>query len=121
MNLHKAGSIQAAPVGTLSGVVSGSATSALPFLLEDFAGKATWAGKPIFNQSQVINQIDSGATLNSKNGVVTFSFSTKPPGLYNNPHEGFSEPAGFSPLSPAEQAVAREAIQLWDDLIPLKF
>lgn len=98
-----------------------TATSANPFLLEDYIGRATWAGKPIFDQAQVRNQIDSGALLNSKNGVITFSFSKQPTGLYNNSKEGFPEPAGFSPFSDAEKATAREAIQLWDDLIPLKF
>ena len=101
----------------------GSVTgSALPFNLEDFAGIATWAGKPIFNQQQVIHQIDSGFTLGSaSNGVITYSFSKRPTGLYNSPKEGAVEPEGFSQMSPEEQAVARQAIQLWDDLIPQKF
>ncbi len=107
-----------APHDTAIGI---TANSLNPFLLEDYAGVATWAGKPIYNQAQVRNQIDSGTILNSKNGVVTFSFSKQPTGLYNSPKEGFPEPAGFSQFSAAEQATAREAIKLWDDLIPLKF
>ena len=103
------------------GVAGVTASSANPFLLEDYIGRATWAGKPIFDQAHVRNQIDSGTFLNSKNGVVTFSFSKQPTGLYNSPKEEAPEPAGFSQFSDAEKAVAREAIKLWDDLIPLKF
>jgi len=96
---------------------------ALPFLLEDYTGIATWKGKPIFDHDQVIGQIDSGAKLVSKNGTITFSFLTTPTtiGVYNNPKNGFPEPSGYSPMSAEEQAVARQAIVLWDDLIPLKF
>lgn len=93
---------------------------ALPFLLEDYIGIATWAGKPIFNQQQVINQIDSGASFKGK--TITFSFFEGPHtiGIYNNPTYGFPEPAGYSPMSEAERQVGREAMVLWDDLINVK-
>jgi serralysin len=93
-------------------------SDALPFLLEDYTGLATWAGKPIFNHNQVINQIDSGAMQPHK--TITFSFLDGPHtiGLYNNPNYGFAEPGGYTPMSEGEKAVARQAMVLWDDLIP---
>jgi serralysin len=104
--------------------VSGSAqVSALPFLLEDYTGLATYRGKPIYNHEQVINQLDSGARLGTSSGRITYSFLTTPVtvGLYNNPQYGFPEPGGYSPMSAAEQVVARESIQLWDDLVAPTF
>lgn len=97
-----------------AGAVSGEAA---PFRLEDFIGIATWAGKPIFNQQQVINQIDSGASFSGK--TITFTFLDGPHsiGIYNNPIYGFAEPSGYSPFSEAEKAVARQSMVLWDDLI----
>ncbi len=55
--------------------------------------------------------------------MITYSFLDGPHtiGMYNNPQEGFTEPGGYSPMSAAEQAVLREAMHLWDDLIPLDF
>lgn len=102
---------------------TGGLTEARPFLLEDFAGVATWRGKPIFNQQQVIAQIDSGNTLPASNGVVTYTFlgNDKLIGLYNNPTVGFTAALGLAPFSDAQRVVAREAIQLWDDLIPQSF
>jgi len=87
-----------------------------PFRLDDFAGIATLNGKPIFNQQQVINQIDSGAKLTGK--TITYTFLDQyPVGLYNNPTIGFTEPEGYSAMSDAEKAVARQSMVLWDDLI----
>jgi serralysin len=110
-------------ISKLGNLTNSAAPNALPFLLEDYAGLATWQGKPIFNQQQVINQIDSGATFNSKNGTITYTFLTTPGpvGHYNNPKHGSPEGAGYTPMSAAEQAVSREAVRLWDDLIPQKF
>ena len=101
-------------------------SGALPFLLEDYVGLATWAGKPIFNQQQVIGQIDGGASLNVSSGKITYTFLTGPTtvGLYNNPKydaDGMTEEQGWSPMSQAEVVVAREAMKLWDDLIPQTF
>jgi serralysin len=98
-------------------------TDARPFLLEGFAGTATYRGKPIFNQQQVINQIDSGNTLQASNGVITYTFLDldKLIGVYNNPNFGFTAGLGLAPYSEAQRVVAREAVKLWDDLIPQSF
>jgi serralysin len=94
-----------------------------PFRLEDFAGAATFRGKPIYNHDQVIGQIDAGPKVGGGNNTITFGFLDGPStiGVYNNPNYGFPEPGGYSPMSEAEKATAREAIRLWDDLIPQKF
>ena len=75
--------------------------------------------KPIIDLQGVISHIDSGTSITAHNGVITYSFLDGPHtiGQYNNPQNGFSEPGGYSPLSPAEQAAARESMHLWDDLI----
>lgn len=104
----------------------GGSIDTRPFLLEDFAGTATWKGKPIYNHEQVIGQLDSGASLAAQNGKITYTFLTTPTttGLYNNPNYdqyGITENFGYSPMSEAEKAVARQGIQLWDDLIPQSF
>jgi serralysin len=95
-------------------------SDAAPFLLEDYAGLATYRGKPIFTQQQVIDQIDAGVQFTGK--TITFTFLDGPHtiGIYNNPKYGFAEPAGYSPFSAAEKAVTRESMILWDDLIPQK-
>ncbi|MEA3054562.1 MAG: serralysin [Sphingomonadales bacterium] len=92
-----------------------------PFRLEDFAGVATWKTKPIYDHQGVIGQLDSGTMLAGK--TFTYSFFDGPTtiGIYNNPNQGFPEPAGYSPMSAAEQAAARQAIVFWDDLIPQHF
>jgi serralysin len=98
----------------------GEEVAALPFLLEDYAGIATYRGKPIFTQEQVIAQIDAGVEFKGK--TITFTFLDGPHtiGIYNNPRYGFAEPEGYSPFSAAEKAVTRESMQLWDDLIAPK-
>jgi serralysin len=75
--------------------------------------------KPIIDLQGVISHIDSGTSITTHNGVITYSFLDGPTtiGQYNDPHNGFPEPDGYSPLSPQEQAVARESMKLWDDLI----
>ncbi|HEX8061893.1 MAG TPA: hypothetical protein VF535_01620, partial [Allosphingosinicella sp.] len=50
----------------------------VPFRLTDFAGLATFRGKPIATQQQVINQIDSGARQAASNGTITFTFLDGP-------------------------------------------
>jgi serralysin len=107
-----------------SDLSDGGATSTelKPFLLEDFTGIATWAGKPIYNHQQVIGQIDSGAQVGGGDDKITFSFLTTPvtTGLYNSPKYqdlGVTEGFGYTPFSEAQKAVAREAMVLWDDLI----
>jgi serralysin len=96
----------------------GDAGDVLPFRLDDYAGLATYAGKPIFTLDQVIGQIDSGATIAGKKITYTFIDNSHPVGIYNNPHNEFPEPEGYSPFSEAQRVAARAAMQLWDDLIP---
>ena len=59
-----------------SASLSSSTSSALPFRLDDYAGLATYRGKQIFNQEQIINQIDSGYQISGK--TITFSFLDGP-------------------------------------------
>jgi serralysin len=107
---------------SLTDTTYGGDGSALPYFFDQHIGE-TYRGKPILDHAGVIAHIDTGYDLVAKNGVVTYSFLDGPTtiGIYNNPKEGFPEPGGYSPMSPAEQAVAREAMKLWDDLIPLSF
>jgi serralysin len=102
------------------------ANDAAPFRIDDFAGIVHPNGKPIFDQQQIIAQIDSGARIAASSGKITYSFLTAPTttGLYNSPRYqdlGITESFGYSPMSEAEKAVAREAMTLWDDLVPQSF
>jgi serralysin len=108
----------AAPAPSGASGLTAQPASAAPFLLEDFAGLATYRGKPIYTQDQVIDQIDAGVEIQGE--TITFTFLDGPTtvGIYNNPEYGFPEPDGYTPLSDAEKAVARDAMSLWDDLIP---
>ena len=107
----------AAPAPSGASGLSAQPAAAAPFLLEDYAGLATYRGKPIYTQEQVIGQIDAGVEIPGK--TITFTFLDGPTtvGIYNNPEYGFPEPEGYTPLSEAEKAVARDAMSLWDDLI----
>ena len=99
-------------------------TSPDSFNLDAYGGLGyTYRDKPILGLDGVINQIDSGAHLSTSNSIVTYSFLDLDhlTGLYNNPTVGFSAAAGLSPFSEAQREAARDAIQLWDDLIPLSF
>jgi len=102
------------------GAAAAEETAAPPFLLEDYTGLATYRGKPIFTQDEVIGRIDAGVEFKGK--TITFTFLDGPHtiGIYNNPKYGFAEPAGYSPFSAAEKAVTRESMGLWDDLIAPK-
>jgi serralysin len=102
---------------------AGGASSDLPFRLDDYAGLATFRDKPIYTLDQVVHQIDSGTGLPGGNNTFTYGFLDGPTtvGLYNNPNDGFSEPAGYTSFSEAQKAAAREAIQYWDDLVPQHF
>jgi serralysin len=106
---------------TLTGADGVLISDVPPFRIDDFAGIVHPNGKPIFNQQQIINQIDSGAMIPGGNDKITFSFMTgNPTGWYNSPKYqalGVTEKFGFSEMSAAEKAVAREAMILWDDLI----
>ena len=109
-------------VSFLSHLTGAESVSVPPFRIDDFAGIVHPNGKPIFNQQQIINQIDGGAAIPGGNGTITFTFLTgNPTGWYNSPKYqefGVTEAFGFSEFSEAEKAVAREALVLWDDLIP---
>jgi serralysin len=94
---------------------------ALPFRLEDLTGLATFRGKPIFDNEQVIAQLDTGRAINAASGVITFGFLDGPTaiGLYNNPkYQGFfSQGFGYQEFTAAQKAAARQTMVLWDDLI----
>jgi serralysin len=68
-------------------------------------------------------QIDAGVAITPTKGVITFAFldSSHATGIYNNPHQGFSEPGGYSPFSAAQRVAGRTAINNWDDLIAPTF
>ena len=95
--------------------------------LDPFGGTgATWRGKiilPLDGPKSVTTQLDSGEVIKASNGVITYTFLDKAflTGLYNNPTIGFTAAFGLSPYSAEQQAAARAAIQLWDDLIPQSF
>jgi serralysin len=103
-------------------VGGGGPTTGSPqsFNLDPYAGY-TFRGKDILDKSGIISHIDSGARLDTSDNVITFAFADFKhyPGINNNPSLG--EGWGFSPMSEAEKAVAREALAMWDDLIPLSF
>jgi serralysin len=86
-------------------------------------GYRGYAGKPIFDQPQIIKQIDSGNQIKASNGVITYTFLDKNHlvGLYNNPTIGFTAGAGLAPFTQEQRTEARQSIQFWDDLIPQTF
>lgn len=95
------------------------------FSLDPFVG-GTWAGKPIIpltGPNSVTSHIDTGLSIRASNGVITYTFLNQDhlTGLYNNPNAGFTAGFGLSAYTPGQQAAARAAIQLWDDLIPQSF
>lgn len=98
------------------------APTPLSFNLDDYVG-FTFRGKPVIDLNGVVNQIDSGNTLAAPNGVITYTFLDKNHlvGLFNNPTIGFTSDYNVSPFSAGQEAQARASIQLWDDLIAVKF
>ncbi|WP_338112469.1 M10 family metallopeptidase [Sphingomicrobium nitratireducens] len=83
-------------------------------------------GLPILDLDGVVEQINGeGYKIDASNGVITYSFFDGPvlTGLYNQQSgskDGYGS-QGLSPFTPAQEAAAREAIQMWDDLIPQTF
>ena len=77
-----------------------------PYLLED---RDSWAGKPVFDHAQVIEQLDTGAKIQGK--TISFGF------LDGRTSTGTGEYAGFSPLSESQKDATRDSMKLWDDLI----
>ncbi len=84
-------------------------------------GYTTYRDNPILGLDGVIDQIDSGARLDTSDSVITYAFADfrHALGLNNNPH--FGEGAGYSPFTAEQREAAVEAIALWDDLISLDF
>lgn len=101
------------------GAPEAGAAEILPIRLDDLAGQATWAGKPIFTLDQVVGQLDGGASIGGKTITYTFFDGKHPIGIYHNPNYGefFPEPGGFSSFTDAQRDAARLAMELWDDLI----
>jgi Ca2+-binding RTX toxin-like protein len=92
----------------------------------------TIRGKPVYdltgdsdpNRAGINNvrtQLDSGASQDVSDGVITYGFwNTKHSvGLNNNP--GFGEGKGYTEFTDAQKAAARIAVQTWDDLIAPEF
>ena len=96
------------------------------FNLDNFAdGEATFRGKPIFDLDEVIGQIDTGrAQKITANNTITYTFLDEGDGLisiYNNPRYGFSAGYGLAAFTEDQEAAARIAVGLWDDLIAPSF
>ena len=70
--------------------------------------------KPIWSNSQIVSQLDSGAHWATS--TITYNFSASMSWL--SPYTYFyGESAGFSPLNASQIDVASKAIALWDSLI----
>lgn len=97
-------------------------TDELPTTLDDLVG-GTFRDKPIVGLDQVVRQIDAGVEIAPHKGVITYAFqdSAHATGIYNNPHEGFTEQYGYSPLTDAQRAAVRVGIQTWDELVSVSF
>ena len=65
--------------------------------------------KPVWTDTQIIQQMDSGAHWSGTN--LTYGFPSTASWF------PYGESLGFSPLSATQQATATLAIKLWDDLI----
>jgi serralysin len=82
-------------------------------------------GKPIYDLDGVIHQLnpDGAQWAITGNDIITYSFLETPPGgLHNNPHEGLQPYIeGFAAFTEEQREAARDAIQLWDDLIAPSF
>ena len=78
-------------------------------------------GRP--GNNNVRSQLDTGTSITPHKGVITFAFldSAHATGIYNNPHQGFTEQYGYSPFNAAQRVAGRQAIQNWDDLVAVTF
>jgi serralysin len=90
--------------------------------IDKYAGYA-FRGKEIADLSRVLEQVWTGYTNSTNAGSITFNFPNGSglTGLYNNPRYGFSAGYGLSGFSDNQQVAARNAIELWDDLIAPAF
>lgn len=84
-------------------------------------------GKPIATLTEAAANLNRGGDFWSvgPNGQITYTFLDKDPtGLYNSPKYANiigDYTAGFTPFTDEQRAAARDAIQLWDDLIAPTF
>jgi serralysin len=83
-------------------------------------------GKPVYTVAQAAETLTRNGAVwpISGNGNITYSFLDKAPGgLYNNPHETYlgSLTEGFAPFTAGQRAAARNAINLWDDVVAVDF
>lgn len=119
---------------------SATNVGAVDINVDPYAGYSI-GGKPILpltgGEDNVLNHLWYGVTIASPNNVITYSFMQTPTltGRYNaprdpgtasdNPHSAFfpgqAAADGYYPFTTEQQAAARAAIQLWDDLIPQHF
>jgi len=116
--------------GQYSGSISTTINTSVPNLLDlrnpdpDGDGIA-YNGKPIYTLDQVIAQLDRNGAIwpITGNGTITYSFAEHAPGgQFNNPHVGLSDTvAGFESFNAEQRDAARDALQLWDDLIAPSF
>ena len=98
------------------------AITSLGFNLDDYAGLGfAFRGKVIADLDQVVEQIDSGRSQDTSDGVITYAFMdyNTTVGIINNP--SFGQGKGYSPFSEAQRAEARESVELWDDLVAVEF
>nr|WP_319385645.1 M10 family metallopeptidase C-terminal domain-containing protein [uncultured Roseibium sp.] len=70
---------------------------------------AAQADHPVFDENQIIDQIDSGTRWYTT--IITFGFLQTAPGFAPE------EAPGFSQFTETQMAVARLTLALWDDLI----
>ena len=86
------------------------------YSLDPYAG-GTFRNKEIADLDRVVDQIDSGASQDVSDGVITFAFFDHPTSLGLNNNPSFGEGKGYTPFNEAQRAEARESVELWDDLI----
>lgn len=108
--------------GSALGADAPSIGSPQSFNLDDYAG-LSWGDKPILDLEGVKSQLDAGVADSVNGKVITYTFTdlSHLTGIYNNPNYGFAAGNGFSPFSQEQRAEAREAIELWDDLVAPSF
>ncbi|MXO60866.1 hypothetical protein GRI89_15090 [Altererythrobacter salegens] len=90
--------------------------------LDDYGGLGYfYRGKPVADLAGVVDHIDSGASQDVSDGVITYAFfdHVHALGQNNNPHLG--EGAGYTPFSEAQKDTARDSVGQWDDLIAPTF
>ena len=96
----------------------------LQFNLDDYAGLSA-NKKPIFDLDGVVDQIDSGLSQKvTANNKITYTFLDEGDGLigiYNNKNYGFTAGEGLAAFTADQEAAARDAVELWDDLIAPEF